>query len=106
MSPLLPCSCLRVGRRVANCSGEGDAHSFHLHGHGFTHDDIRMTTTSKPICHLSYVIVRSDADHVASILSTMATLYMNATMPGNWQVVCHINEHISKGMVGWYSVSQ
>lgn len=90
MSPLLPCSCLCVGHRVTNCSGEGDAHSFHLQGHGFTHNGIRMTITSKPICHLSSVIVRSDADHVAAIPDTMATLYMNATMPGNWQVVCHI----------------
>lgn len=49
----------------------------------------------------------SNTNHrVAVIPGTMATLYMNATMPGRWQVVCHINEHISKGMVGWYTVSQ
>lgn len=34
----------------------------------------------------------------------MATLYMNATMPGSWQVLCHVNEHLAKGMMGYYSV--
>ena len=34
----------------------------------------------------------------------MATLYMNATGPGHWQLICHINEHVSKGMMTYYDV--
>ena len=35
---------------------------------------------------------------------TMVTLYMNATGPGQWQLICHINEHVSKGMVTYYNI--
>lgn len=34
----------------------------------------------------------------------MATLYMNATGAGKWQVICHTNEHAHKGMIGYYDV--
>ena len=34
----------------------------------------------------------------------MVTLYMNATGAGNWQLICHINEHVSKGMMTYYNI--
>ena len=34
----------------------------------------------------------------------METLYMNAAGAGDWQLICHINEHVSKGMVTYYRI--
>ena len=73
-----------------------------MHGHGFTYNGNRLTSQSKSFVR-PFV---SDADHVDVLPGTMSTLYMNATMPGHWQIVCHINAHVGTGMVGWYTVSQ
>lgn len=34
----------------------------------------------------------------------MMTLQMNATATGTWQVICHVNNHLSDGMDGLYTV--
>lgn len=34
----------------------------------------------------------------------MAALYMNASNVGLWQLICHINDHLSSGMLASYHV--
>ena len=72
-----------------------------MHGNGFVYNGNRMSAISMfhfPT-HLLKILTISGA-----IPGTMSTLYMNATAPGTWQVICHSNEHQSKGMVAYYSI--
>lgn len=55
----------------------GDSHSFHMHGNGFTSGGVNM-----------------------------ATLFMQATGAGLWQLICHVDDHLAKGMVANYWVMQ
>lgn len=36
----------------------------------------------------------------------MAALYMHATGAGMWQLICHVDNHLGKGMVANYWVMQ
>lgn len=63
----------------------GESHVFHMHGH-------------------SIVEAGKKAFSVSLNDGTGHTLYMNATSPGLWQVVCHVNDHHQKGMLGNYRV--
>ncbi|KAE8453962.1 hypothetical protein EG329_007738 [Mollisiaceae sp. DMI_Dod_QoI] len=61
------------------------SHVFHMHGNGFNYHGNNMA--SKSI---------NDGN--------MMTLQMNATATGIWQVLCHVNDHLSAGMEGNYQV--
>lgn len=67
-------------------NGYGTAsHVFHLHGNGFTYNGINK-------------FAESINDGVGK------TLLTDASGTGKWQVVCHVNDHLEKGMVGDYQV--
>ncbi|KAI7330553.1 Cupredoxin [Hortaea werneckii] len=67
-------------------NGYGSAsHVFHMHGHSFTYHGFD-----------EYAVSINDG--------VGKTLYMNATEPGLWQVLCHVNNHQTKGMVSNYNV--
>ena len=34
----------------------------------------------------------------------MLTTHMTALNPGSWQLICHFNTHLSKGMEAWYRI--
>ncbi|TKA76881.1 hypothetical protein B0A55_03207 [Friedmanniomyces simplex] len=61
------------------------SHVFHMHGNGFTYNGFK-----------NYAISVNDG--------VGKTLYMNATGAGKWQVICHVNNHQTKGMVSDYQV--
>jgi uncharacterized cupredoxin-like copper-binding protein len=47
--------------------------------------------------------------HLTNVIAGLAdgdmkTLYMNATGGGQWQVLCHVANHLSAGMVSNYRV--
>ena len=62
-----------------------DSHVFHLHGNG---------------------VVQHGINEVSVDINDgiMATLFMQATNSGLWQLICHITEHLQKGMVANYWV--
>lgn len=59
---------------------------FHLHGNNFQ--------------------VSGDSYHAAQNLNDgeMHTLFMRAALPGVWQVLCHVNNHLSGGMEHDYQI--
>ena len=61
------------------------SHVFHMHGNGFQFHGVNKATQGL-----------NDGN--------MAALYMNATGKGLWQVICHVNNHVAKGMVSNYWV--
>lgn len=61
------------------------SHVFHLHGNNFKHNG-------------NYYATKSLND------GNMFTLPMKAGLQGVWQVLCHVNNHLSDGMVGDYQV--
>ncbi|KAK0930467.1 hypothetical protein LTR29_016681 [Friedmanniomyces endolithicus] len=61
------------------------SHVFHMHGNGFTYNGFK-----------DYAVSLNDG--------VGKTLYMNATGGGKWQVICHVNNHQTKGMVNDYEV--
>ncbi|KAH0282181.1 Cupredoxin, partial [Aureobasidium sp. EXF-3399] len=61
------------------------AHVFHMHGNAFTWAKVGQ-----------YAIALGDG--------VGKTLVMDATGPGLWQVVCHVESHLSAGMVANYKV--
>ncbi|KAI6842417.1 Cupredoxin [Hortaea werneckii] len=61
------------------------SHVFHMHGHGITYHGFDR-----------YAVSLNDG--------VGKTLYMNATEPGLWQVICHVDNHQTKGMVSNYNV--
>ncbi|KAI5258094.1 Cupredoxin [Aureobasidium subglaciale] len=63
------------------------SHIFHMHGNGFKYENISQ-----------YAISINDG--------VGKTLYMDATGPGLWQVICHVDNHQAKGMVANYKVFQ
>lgn len=63
----------------------GESHVFHMHGHSFTENGMKAFSNS----------INDGAGH---------TLYMNATSEGLWQVICHVEDHHQKGMLGNYRV--
>lgn len=74
-----------------------------MHGNAFTHNGNRMTTMGMSPPSPSSLLKRM-LTMLGVIPGTMATLYMNATGAGKWQVICHTNEHVHKGMIGYYDV--
>lgn len=62
------------------------SHVFHMHGSSFVYDG----------AHKSYAVSMNDG--------VGRTLYMNATNPGKWQVLCHVSNHQAKGMVADYQI--
>lgn len=64
-----------------------ESHSFHMHGNGFTSQGVNMAT---------YPLQDGQ----------MASLYMQATGAGLWQLICHVDDHLAKGMVANYWVMQ
>lgn len=58
-----------------------------MHGNGFTSQGVNMAT---------YPL----QDGV------MASLYMQATGAGFWQLICHVDDHLANGMVARYWVMQ
>lgn len=62
------------------------SHVFHMHGSSFAYDG----------AHKSYAVSINDG--------VGRTLYMNATNPGKWQVLCHVSNHQAKGMVADYQI--
>lgn len=58
-----------------------------MHGNGFTYQGLSMVAKSF-----------NDGE--------MAPLYMRATGAGLWQVICHVDDHLAKGMVANYWVMQ
>lgn len=63
----------------------GASHVFHMHGNGFNYHGNNMASKSL-----------NDGN--------MVTLQMNASATGIWQVICHVNNHLSDGMDGLYQV--
>jgi FtsP/CotA-like multicopper oxidase with cupredoxin domain len=63
-----------------------ETHVFHMHGNGFQHP-----------------LGRNKASKAVSP-GEMFSLFMNATGVGLWQVICHVTDHHSMGMVGDYWV--
>ena len=63
----------------------GASHVFHMHGNGFKYHDNNMAAKSL-----------NDG--------AFATLQMNATATGIWQVLCHVSNHLSEGMQNFYQV--
>ncbi|KAH9827085.1 Multicopper oxidase [Teratosphaeria destructans] len=61
------------------------SHVFHMHGNGFTYEGNRR-----------YAVSLNDG--------VGKTLVMNATGAGKWQVLCHVDNHHSMGMVSDYQV--
>jgi len=61
------------------------SHVFHMHGHGVTYHGFDR-----------YAVSLNDG--------VGKTLYMNASEPGLWQVICHVDNHQTKGMVSNYNV--
>jgi hypothetical protein len=59
------------------------SHVFHLHGNNVFYDN-------------RWVVAKSAND------GEMFTLKMEAGLPDVWQVVCHVQNHLSKGMVAGY----
>lgn len=62
------------------------SHAVHFHGNNV------MTTTGQTVVTHSL----QPGNH--------ATVKMNAHGVGSWQVVCHVNHHISTGMVALYNI--
>lgn len=63
----------------------GASHVFHMHGNGFQFQGFNRASISI-----------NDGE--------MFPLYMNATQPGLWQVICHVANHHFKGMVANYRI--
>lgn len=61
------------------------SHVFHMHGHGVTYHGFDR-----------YAVSLNDG--------VGKTLYMTAAEPGLWQVICHVDNHQTKGMVANYNV--
>lgn len=63
------------------------SHAFHMHGNGFTSGGVNTATTDL-----------QDGN--------MATLFLQATGAGLWQLICHVDDHLTKGMVTSYWAMQ
>lgn len=61
------------------------SHVFHMHGSGFTYRGEN-----------NYAIALNDG--------VGKTLVQDATAVGKWQVICHVNNHQNKGMLGDYQI--
>ncbi|KAI6867109.1 Cupredoxin [Hortaea werneckii] len=61
------------------------SHVFHMHGHGVTYQGFDR-----------YAVSLNDG--------VGKTLYMTAVEPGLWQVICHVDNHQTKGMLANYNV--
>jgi FtsP/CotA-like multicopper oxidase with cupredoxin domain len=62
-----------------------EPHVFHLHGHSVQYHG-------------------SNEYSISLGVGEGKALYMNATVPGLWQVICHVNDHHQMGMVGNYRI--
>lgn len=62
-----------------------EAHDFHLHG-----NNVKVNGVSRATQPLGD--------------GTMYALYMTADLPGVWQLVCHVNDHLNEGMQQDYRV--
>jgi FtsP/CotA-like multicopper oxidase with cupredoxin domain len=76
-----------------------------MHGHGFTSNGVQMDALGK------FLLLSTEKERNALIIldindGEMFTLYMTATTPGVWMMLCHIGDHISVGgMAAFYTVS-
>jgi len=61
------------------------SHVFHLHGNNFVYNG-------------QYIASKSLND------GNMFALQMNASGPGQWELICHVNNHLADGMVDNYRV--
>ena len=61
------------------------SHVFHMHGNGFVYAGLNEAAISI-----------NDGE--------MKTLAMSATATGSWQLICHVSDHLSAGMLDYYTV--
>ena len=88
-----------------------DSHAFHMHGNNFQHP---LGMNSATICkqptlplflHSSAVMQpKLTAPIKAANSGEMYALFMNASIYGFWEVICHVADHQAKGMVANYFV--
>ena len=81
----------------------GASHVFHLHGNGFAYNGINNYATSKSLPNESASSISLTATSGLND-GVGKTLYTSATGGGLWQVICHVSDHQTKGMVNNYEV--
>ncbi|MCC7536904.1 MAG: multicopper oxidase domain-containing protein [Deltaproteobacteria bacterium] len=88
----------RVRWRVLNLSPD-DPHTFHLHGHAWCDRASIQTNGTCPAGSLPI-------DNVDLLPAQGVTFDFVEQHPGRWMYHCHIVDHVTDGMVAFYTVDE